>query len=92
MRELRRYSECAVDCTTKKLWFESRKELVQTASTAHHASSIPLTVKRPWRKANRSYQSIAEVKNRWTYTSTSPLPNAFMIPHSNNFKFTVYCS
>ena len=33
---------------------------------------ISLAVKRPWRKANSSYQSTAEIKNEWSYTSTSP--------------------
>jgi hypothetical protein len=32
-----------------------------------------LGLKRPWREADHSPQSIAEVKNVWSYISTSPL-------------------
>jgi hypothetical protein len=35
--------------------------------------SLSLRVKRPGREANHSPPSSAEVKNAWSYTSTSPI-------------------
>jgi len=35
---------------------------------------LSLGVKRPGHEADNSHPSIAEVKNAWSYTSTSPVP------------------
>jgi hypothetical protein len=52
----------------------------QTGSGAHQASgstcsgAFPPDVKRPGREADHSPPSSAEVKNEWSYTSTSGTP------------------
>jgi hypothetical protein len=53
---------------------------VQNGSGAHSASypmgtrGSFLGVKRPWSETDRSPPSSAEVKNTWSYTSTTPIP------------------
>jgi hypothetical protein len=50
-----------------------------------------LGVKRPWREADHSPPSNAEVKNAWSYTSTPQY--VFMawclVKHGDNFTFTL---
>jgi hypothetical protein len=69
------------------LWFKSRQEmrifLFTTASRPALGPTKPLIqwvtralspgVKRPWREADHSPPSSAEVKNAWSYTSTPPI-------------------
>jgi len=66
---------------------------VQTGSGAHRAScpmgALSLEVKRLRREADHSPPPNAEVKNAWSYTSTSPY--VFMVyclvKHRDNFTF-----
>jgi hypothetical protein len=69
--------------------------IFQVCSEAHPASYTIINgstmVKRPWREADHSYPSSAEVKKMWIYTSTPPY--TFMaqclVKHRDNFTFTL---
>jgi hypothetical protein len=54
------------------------------------SGALSLGVKRPWREADHSPPSSAEVKNAWSYTSTPQY--AFMawcfVKYRDNFTFT----
>jgi hypothetical protein len=46
---------------------------IRTGCGAHPASYPMGTSERPWREADHSLPSSVEVKNAWSYTSTSPI-------------------
>jgi len=71
---------------------------VQTGSGAHPPSypmdtgTLSPGVKRPGLEADHLPPSSAEVKNRWSYTSTPPyvLMALYLVKHGYNFTFTNY--
>jgi hypothetical protein len=73
--------------------FFSFRNSVQTGSGYHPAScqktteGFSLGLKQPWREADLSHPSRAEVKNTWSYTSTFPyfLVLWYLVKRGDNF-------
>jgi hypothetical protein len=55
---------------------------------------LSMGVKRPWRESDHSSPSSAEVKNAWTYTSTTPVHLHGVVlslkKHRDNFVFLAF--
>ena len=65
-----RYSDQATGSTTAELWFDTRQG--QEIFLSFKASRRPLGATRPPIQWVRRTSSIAEIRNEWSYTFTSP--------------------
>jgi hypothetical protein len=95
-------SEVEIEVPFIFIWTDRRTKILNTASRPalgpiqppmqRVPGALSLGVKRPWREADHSPPSNAEVKNAWSYTSTPPtqlhcVVLSYSTGHRDNFTF-----